>query len=123
MILRRVGHRTSCSIWEARSRAPRRATRWRTSFHPSPSGEGPGVGARVLTPRRPTAPTPTPPLKGRGLIAPRTQILLPPLPTSTSAPAPPSPPLSSPPPATPAPSIFPPPRASNQTDEATRQKQ
>ena len=32
--------------------------------HPSPSGEGPGVGA--VEPRGATPPTPTPPLKGRG---------------------------------------------------------
>ncbi len=35
--------------------------------HPSPSGEGPGVGAVPKHHARSTGPTPTPPLKGRGL--------------------------------------------------------
>ncbi len=33
---------------------------------PSPSGEGPGVGSLDHAPSSPSAPTPTPPLKGRG---------------------------------------------------------
>ncbi|WP_449473542.1 valine--tRNA ligase [Sphingobium chungangianum] len=36
--------------------------------HPSASGEGPGVGALDHTQRLGQSPTPTPPLKGRGLI-------------------------------------------------------
>jgi ATP-dependent helicase HrpB len=41
------------------------ARRW-CQLLPSPLGEGPGVGA-VTPPATPTSPTPTPPLKGRGL--------------------------------------------------------
>jgi valyl-tRNA synthetase len=40
---------------------------WPESTNPSPSGEGQGVGASVCEPKH--SPTPTPPLKGRGLLA------------------------------------------------------
>jgi 2-polyprenyl-6-methoxyphenol hydroxylase-like FAD-dependent oxidoreductase len=36
------------------------------AFHPSPSGEVPGVGDVIRSSSSPTSPTPTPPLKGRG---------------------------------------------------------
>ena len=38
------------------------------TYPPSPSGEGPGVGALGDTPLMGHGPTPTPPLKGRGLL-------------------------------------------------------
>jgi valyl-tRNA synthetase len=41
---------------------------WPDALHPSPSGEGPGVG-QVELGAESTGPTPTPPLKGRGLLA------------------------------------------------------
>ncbi|NNM77961.1 valine--tRNA ligase [Sphingomonas sp. ID1715] len=41
---------------------------WPEDFHPSPSGEGQGVG-QSPAPHLSDGPTPTPPLKGRGLLA------------------------------------------------------
>ena len=55
--------RTMQENWIGKSRG----LRFRFDIHPSPSGEGPGVGeSGPLGATLPDSPTPTPPLKGRG---------------------------------------------------------